>query len=810
MLLSCVAGIVGLPVKSIGGIAAGTVHAIDDAELDPSILQETEAAAGQSMLVTVICGTICLVCVLLLVYFVIRKRLNREKGETVFLASKSRAHYKKALLLYKTFDDFALTHRFLNRLRVQFAMIMPGDAQFAKMKALQTACIIWGISLVSVIIILLVKPTVYLVVCACITLYVLSTEIVSYIVEKNEIKVLTQLKRFISRVRYYYLTENMIDEAVYDAIADVPELMQAHAKQILDVLQAEADKQDEALFRYKNAVPNRFLKQFMAICLTTQLNGDKKVNKQSLCITNMKNLSTDIDIELRKKRDISVKFSGLSFVCIAPIYALMPLRQWAVSNMTGMQSFYYGSIGAMVQVACFVITMVCYTLLRRLRETYRAESGMHFILQELYSIRPIKHLVDNYWNRNYGRKLKFDRVLRQTGSKIFAEHFLIQQWIIMLLAYAVTIAVAIMANYETKKYTVENYSSIADASVSGTEAQYLIMMILSKYYFEEFRSSDQSLLDLYNEHADNSGIEHETKYTKNVQNWFNEMMNKRFLLTRDVLPEEDVIDLVHQYNKIYSASTKLATKIFGTTKFIERDSENKELSQAYKQLDDIIRRATEEDPLANTEGMYELIEKTVFNKLKSYEGAYFKWYYMLAALLAGIVGFKFPVWLLKFNAAELQVRMEDEVIQFQAIILLLIYFDDVNALTILEWMDMFADVFSSSISRCITSFTMDEDAALKRLEEDEPFEMFANLVENLQMVDNVGVLQAFNELEATRLSYQEKRAQENGFSVTRKASMASMIAMVPMIVVIGAYLIAPIMYFAFSSMNDLSAEMSTM
>lgn len=791
-------------------LAAGAIHTFEDGDVDPELLRDTSARISANILLFIILVLVVVTATVLLLYVTIRKRMDRENGAAVFFSSSNKVKLRVILVLYKTFDNFLLTHRFINRLKIQFEMIMPGDVKFAKQKALQTAVSVWGISFAVIIFVLFMQPTVYLVACACITVFVASSSVVAGMVTKNEVILLKQLQYFIRRVRYYYLTSNMLDEAVYDAIGDVPPLMQAHAKMMLDVLQAESDQQDEMLLQYKNAVPNRFLKQFLAICLTTMVNGDKKINKQSLCSTNMRNLTVDIDIELRRRREIAFIFSGLNFICIAPIYTLQLVSNWAVSQLTSTQSFYFGNWGAIIEVLCFVITIVCYVLLSRMRDDYFVESSEHYFLRRVCDMRIVRKFTNNYWNKNYGKKLRVDRVLRQTGSKIAAEHFLIQQLVLMLTMYVAVFVVAIVSNNKLRQYTVEDYTTVADANLSGTEVQYLIMMIMSKYYFDDYLERGQSILELYNEYAVESGRQQETEYTDAVEMWFTDMLRSRFLVESAVLQEEEVIELVHQYNRVYSGSTRLDTVLFGTSDYFERIEDNRDIEKAYKQLDDIRQKASELDPLVNTSGMYSLVSKTVYSKMKTYYGAYFKWYYVLIAFIAGTLGFQFPWFLLKFRMKELQVRMEDEVIQFQAIILLLIYFDDVNVLTILEWMNMFADIFADSISKCITAFEMDEEAALRRLEEDEPFDMFTQLVENLQMVDNVGVLQAFNELESLRISYQEMRAQENKISVESKSQLAKGIAFVPMGFVIYGFLVGPLIIASLSQFSMLSSEMANM
>lgn len=174
------------------------------------------------------------------------------------------------------------------------------------------------------------------------------------------------------------------------------------------------------------------------------------------------------------------------------------------------------------------------------------------------------------------------------------------------------------------------------------------------------------------------------------------------------------------------------------------------------------------------------------------------------------VAYNVPMILLKAKEEELQVSMQEEVVQDYSIILLLVYFEDVNALTILEWLNLFSSIFSTSISRCITEFTMDEQAALQHLYDSEPYEPFQRIVENLMMVDDVGVLQAFNELSATRKSNQETRSQDNKNVIASRVSQANIVMMLPLSSVAGGYMIIPVIVEAFTEMTNLVKQISAM
>lgn len=747
---------------------------------------------------------VLLVVAVYLVYSTISKQRNKYAGESIFLANKGKAKFNRILLLYNTLDNLPPTKKYLNRLRREFEMVAPGDERFAKERATWITLFTWGGGALATILVLLLKPTLYMFFIVMFTVYLVSQEAVNTIVEKNEMTLMTQFLQFLSRFRYHYLIDNTVDDAIMDSIAEVPHLMQLHAKLILSVLQSDSQKIDEELLRYKNAISNLYLKQFLAICVTTMQNGDQKVDGQSLCLTNVKDLRVDVEIEIRKRKDIKAGFGGAVIMVAAPVYTLQAISNWGVSTISSLQSFYYGTMGSVMMMGAFVVTIATYAKINQMRETHHQQASEHYVLRAVCEWKLVKKFTTNYWNVNYGKKLRLEKLLKRTGSNLHAEHFLIQSILCGFAAFFASLVILLASNVSTRDYINTDYSSIASEATSGTEEQLIIVMMLTKYYYDFYR--DQDILELYKQ-ATGQNVD---KYTEDVQTWFNSQLEQHFSEGGAQLSEEDTIALIQQYNQINSASTMMYTKLFGTTGVPVYDENDIESKKAFNQMKKLIESAAEKEPLYNTTGLYELVEKYTYNKYTAYHNTYFHWWFYLIAVIALVVVYNVPMFLMRSKEEELQVIMQDEVIQYHAIILLLIYFENVNALTILEWMNIFSEVFTTSIARCITDFTMNEQDALQKLYDSEPYEPFQRIVENLMMVDDVGVLQAFNELSATRKSNQESRSQDNKNIIAKRAEKAGMLMQAPLWYVALGYLVGPMIIEAFKQMANMVSEISTM
>ena len=115
-----------------------------------------------------------------------------------------------------------------------------------------------------------------------------------------------------------------------------------------------------------------------------------------------------------------------------------------------------------------------------------------------------------------------------------------------------------------------------------------------------------------------------------------------------------------------------------------------------------------EDYEYNTPEEISTAAERVLEKLRQVNSEYLSWFEMLLAIVFGVVGYNLPVWLLYFQAKMRQIEMEDEVMQFQTIILMLMRIERVNVEMILEWLERYSNIFKDPI----TGFNFDIDLSV--------------------------------------------------------------------------------------------------
>ena len=158
-----------------------------------------------------------------------------------------------------------------------------------------------------------------------------------------------------------------------------------------------------------------------------------------------------------------------------------------------------------------------------------------------------------------------------------------------------------------------------------------------------------------------------------------------------------------------------------------------------------------------------------------------------------------------------RMDMEDEVMQFQTIILMLMKIERVNVEIILEWLERYANIFKEPISKCVNNFESGPWEALEELKTDIAFMQLIRIVESLQAaVEKIPIKEAFDELDTERAYHQEKRKESNERLIKRKAMIGKVIGFAPMVFLFIGYLIVPLVFIGMTSMGTAFNSMSTM
>jgi len=193
----------------------------------------------------------------------------------------------------------------------------------------------------------------------------------------------------------------------------------------------------------------------------------------------------------------------------------------------------------------------------------------------------------------------------------------------------------------------------------------------------------------------------------------------------------------------------------------------------------------------------------VLGKLQKINTEYLKWFEILMAFVFALVAYMGPIAMLYFQKIMRQLEMENEVMQFQTIIMMLMKIERVNVEMILEWLERYANIFKEPISKCVNNYEAGAWEALEELKATVSFSQFIRIIESLQAaVEKIPIREAFDELDSDRDYYQEKRKEANNRLINRKSMIGKAVGFAPMICLFVGYLIVPLVFIGMTSMSS--------
>ena len=201
----------------------------------------------------------------------------------------------------------------------------------------------------------------------------------------------------------------------------------------------------------------------------------------------------------------------------------------------------------------------------------------------------------------------------------------------------------------------------------------------------------------------------------------------------------------------------------------------------------------------------------IYDKVTSVQGIYLKYWELIISIFVGLIAYFVPDVLLFIRNKMREMEKENEIMQFQSIILMLMYIERIDVQTILEWLERYSYAFKDAIATALNNYEAGASEALEDLKDRVPNKDFKRIVDGLiSAVERIPVREAFDELETERNFYYEKRKEANERLIGKKVRMGKAIGFTPMIILIAGYFVGPLMIVSIMQMSTYFTQMRGM
>ena len=556
-------------------------------------------------------------------------------------------------------------------------------------------------------------------------LFIVDT-MVQGMVDKIDNNLLKEQIDFFAEIRHAYHEYNMVEEAIYQVSLDDEKNVSKQGEKIYEILCS--DDPETELEKYYDVAPIDYLKEFAGISYLTQEFGDRRGDDgSSLYLKNVDNITQEMQLEILKRDKLNYVFQSLTFISIAPVLLLEPLKSWSVSNFAFTTSFYNGKLGLVAQILIVLLTVVSYIMTRKLKDNGGVQVAIshndHPWQEKVYKIPVLKQII-NCFIPKPGTKdyRKMQNLMKESASKAKMEWIYINRLLLTIVTFICSIIFFIILHKVAINYVYTN----------PTTEQTIIGTLSEK---NQKKADDLTKQD----------------------NYFLDRLKGDLKITQDR---------------------------------VEREMVN---SPYYE----------EDDEKLSTDA------ERIMGKLKVVNSEYMQWFEILLACGFALIAYMAPVWMMIFQKFMRKLEMENEVMQFQTIILMLMKIERISVEMILEWLERYANIFKEPISKCVNNYEAGAWEALEELKNSVTNQDMIRIVESLQAaVEKIPIREAFDELDADRDYHQQKRKDTNDQLVSRKGLIGKGVGFAPMICLFVGYLIIPLVVIGLTSMTSTFSQLN--
>lgn len=786
----------------------------------------------QKMLLLLIAVPLVLFVIVLIAFLILQKKNKANKSIALqkMLTSNESALSSGAMLqkIYTKLIRLPIINRYVYKIRRRLELLHDDDEYTIRNETAKIA--LKGIiyTLVAAIVLTYInREDLFMMIVSLIGVLVVVENLTDMMVNKIEDTLLRQQLELFSEVRHAYHETNMVEEALYEAslLEDMEVVIQAD--KIYEILiSAEPELELE---KYYDIAPNRFLKAFAGISYLTKEFGDRKIGGISLYLKNMNNITQELQLEILKRDKLDYLFKSLTYISLAPILFIIPLKNWAMNSFESTRDFYEGPGGFLAQLGLLVLIFLSYSLLKRVKDNsdrIKAEDDKETPWQErVYRLPIIEQFIDQLMPKSTQKEyVKMRNLLKETNSHMKMEWLYVNRVVWCVVGFFASIFIisqvhSIAINNILYSGTTEDavFGQMSDEDQQAADA----LTAFDRFFISNLVENNQIVKAVRNQPK-----------TQAVEAITNEMLR----INNEPLSDERATYLANRvYRKLkvkqaasVSAKADIQKAILDSHIEMPREDFVKELA------DMIYDKSWDDRIMANVpkgEITLEIIKECVievysvpltkeqvysnalriYDKLKLYTNEYLKWVEIVIALLIAYAMYYMPIVILMFQRKMRAMEMEDEVMQFQTIILMLMYIERISVEFIIEWLARYANIFKEPLAKCLNNYESGAIEALEELKEDAPYKPFVRIVESLQSaVENVKLTDAFDELEQERAFYQEIRKETNERLVNKKAKIGRVIGFAPMVTLFVGYLIVPLMWSSVMDMGTYFSQMGSM
>ncbi|MDP1513012.1 hypothetical protein L8C07_23920 [Paenibacillus sp. CMAA1739] len=360
--------------------------------------------------------------------------------------------------LYTLCMRVPITSGYITSVRKRLAGHYAYDEYKLRLQTMKMILSIWCSFACSSVVLLMMKPGIEFAILAVLCGVVINSLIIDVATSQVEKRLLAQMIELFANVRHHYHQHGMVEEAISEAADIAGAEAGRHARLIHEAL-TDADLH-EALERYYESAPNRFLKAFAGISYMVMEFGDRIEEGGSIYLKGLSSLAREIQLELLRRNRLDYLLKSLNVIALAPVFFTTPIERWARSSFPSMDEFYQGKLGYIIKLTVYIVIILSYFLLQKLQQSdetgYRAGKGRRVWEQKLYRLPVIRNMVDSLIPRQHmSSYFQITRLLKESGTEVKLEWLYIRRIALFIIGLVLSISTIFVLHEAEKTHILQ-------------------------------------------------------------------------------------------------------------------------------------------------------------------------------------------------------------------------------------------------------------------------------------------------------------------------------------------------------------------
>lgn len=404
--------------------------------------------------------------------------------------STEKSYDRICLKIYRTMKSTLLTRDYIEKLSYQFRLISPCDSKEIARRTVGT-CIICVIFSITIFLFLFItNPKLITMIITVAAILILNHEVAGRMAKSFEIKLNLEIQQLIENEVHNYYVNYRVDDALYLSIDSLSPNMRVAADQIYQLLLS--DDREQALREYYENIPNRYLREFVSLCVGVAERGDGEVNGKHIFVRNLENLYSQLEIEIDKLQRINMEFAGVILIVILPIFCIDLVKWFCISIKENMGAFYYGKTGFLIDVGLLAVIGAIYTIMHKSAEYRTFHQSTHQWLHSLDRLPWIRKAMDNYSNKNASKMEGLRRVLKNNGYNITPRHFVLRSFLLAVAVFCIGLGVTAYLDHSSREaFLIADRGTVASLTSAADEKQYDRMIHTIQEYTKSYVLHDK-------------------------------------------------------------------------------------------------------------------------------------------------------------------------------------------------------------------------------------------------------------------------------------------------------------------------------